>query len=117
MKTGATFGVILSPDGAIVPPDNGFADRKTKPQTLLFGGKKRLEQFLGHPRLKAAAGVRYAEMIGATGPIRAVSRYGQSAPLLSLRFDGVDRIHDQVEKQLLKLNFVAPNGREILGNR
>src|SRR4051812_42438870 len=117
MKTGATAGIILSSYGAIVAPDNGFTDRKTKPQTLGFGGEKRLEQFLDHPRLKAAAGIRYAEMIAAARPVRAVSGDGQGATLLSVRFHGINRIHDQVEKQLLKLNLVTPNGRKVLGNR
>src|SRR2546421_4090023 len=102
-ETRAAIRSVFRADGATVHFNNGANDGQSHAHSSLLGGKEMIEHFLRPILRQAGAEITYTNF-------RAISAErtrsnDDSAFGGRERFDGVECIHDQVEQDLLNLNW------------
>ena len=112
MEGRAAAGIIRGPDFPSMRVDDGAADGKAKPHSLFFRGEETLEDLFSSSLRNAATTIRDGY------PHCAVLRFGSNEQLALRRIAIAYRfaaIHYQIKHHLLKLDPVAGDWWQILG--
>src|SRR5438552_11585982 len=112
MKCRAAVRIIRSPDFSSMRIDDGAADGKAKPHSLLFRGEETVEDLFSFSRRNAAATIRDGYPHCALLRFRSDEQLALRRIVIGHRFAGIQR---QVKQDLLKLDSVTGNWWQILG--
>ena len=105
MENGAARVASGYPHLTFVPFDDRTTDGKTHPHAMIFGCKEWLEDLITVGGINSNPSIFYRHLYTVV-PVQ-FGFYGQHTR--PYRPHGIDGIHDQIEHNLLQLNFVAFN--------
>src|SRR5438034_4626364 len=112
MKCRAAVGIIRSPDFPSMRIDDGAADGKAKPHSLLFRGEETMEDLFSFSLWNAATTIRDRYPHCAVLRFRSDEQLALRRIAIGHRFAGIQH---QVKQDLLKLDPVGGDWWQILG--
>src|SRR5215469_1042220 len=101
LKDGAAAFVGPGRDAAAMRLDDGSANRETDTHSVRLAGYERLKQMLGDLGIDSGTGIDHREQCDV---VASRHRDGEVAP--ARRFHRLDRVADEIERDLLYLHLV-----------